>query len=413
MSTDPKKIIIKDNANGKPPLSRDKGNEKAKNGKGQKNELIDAVIHVMPQFNKGKDKNKRLARKLGLAIITISIICLIFFVFFAYSYLYKNKAAEEKKNTNLIEEIDDQELKVPDKIIKKVIEKEEIEEEIEEPPLAPKTSIELNEIEEDMQGTSTTSTTSIELIEDLEQETDATESATTSTSTKESPETIDYKLIDSDNDGLSDKEEIVLGTDKNSNDSDGDGFLDLEEVLTLNNPIGEGVMEKNSNMKKYVNNELNYSLFYPATWSYSSLSGEGSIKFQAIDKQTIQIIIPANTDRLNIEEWYSTEVSAKRIKQEQRISKNNWNGLKSENNLNAYIIHPELANRVFVIFYTPGVNYVLEYKNIFEMMINSFKIGEADSEEDEEITEDAEEDLEKELVLEEDELGFEEDEIDF
>jgi len=328
-------------------------------------------------LKKGSNKNKRLAKKIGLIIITISIIGLIFFIFFAYSYLFKNKALEQKQEVNLIEEIDDYQLKVPEKIIKKIpIEEEMPEEKVEEK--MPEKAI---ETEKALQEISTTSTTSIEVnIEDIitVTSTNETEQPIQATNTNEilaENNQIDItQIIDSDGDLLSDKEEIILGTDKDSNDSDEDGFDDLQEVLTLNNPIGEGIIEANENMAQYRNTELNYSLFYPSVWSYNKLNDNGSVKFQTIDNQNIQIIIPMNSDNLTIEEWYATEVSAKRIKQGQKINKNNWEGLKSENGLNAYIIHPSFKDRVFVIFYTPGIENVLDYKNIFDMMVNSFTI---------------------------------------
>ena len=43
----------------------------------------------------------------------------------------------------------------------------------------------------------------------------------------------------SDNDGLSDGEEIALGTDPNNPDSDGDGILDGQEVLDGTNPLDD------------------------------------------------------------------------------------------------------------------------------------------------------------------------------
>ncbi len=42
---------------------------------------------------------------------------------------------------------------------------------------------------------------------------------------------------DSDHDGLSDRDEVIYGTDPFNKDSDGDGFLDGEEVATGHNPL--------------------------------------------------------------------------------------------------------------------------------------------------------------------------------
>lgn len=46
--------------------------------------------------------------------------------------------------------------------------------------------------------------------------------------------------IDSDNDGLSDWEESVYGTNSSNPDSDDDGYLDGEEILSNHNPLKKG-----------------------------------------------------------------------------------------------------------------------------------------------------------------------------
>ncbi|MEQ9810585.1 calcium-binding protein [Streptococcus jiangjianxini] len=43
--------------------------------------------------------------------------------------------------------------------------------------------------------------------------------------------------LDSDNDGLTDAQELALGTDPFSSDTDSDGLTDLEEVQQGLNPI--------------------------------------------------------------------------------------------------------------------------------------------------------------------------------
>lgn len=48
---------------------------------------------------------------------------------------------------------------------------------------------------------------------------------------------LDISTLDSDQDGLSDKKEIELGTNPYSYDSDSDGFSDLEEVKSGHNPL--------------------------------------------------------------------------------------------------------------------------------------------------------------------------------
>lgn len=53
-------------------------------------------------------------------------------------------------------------------------------------------------------------------------------------------EEIDPNTLDNDNDGLSNAEEVVYGTDLNNPDTDGDGYLDGIEVENGYNPLGEG-----------------------------------------------------------------------------------------------------------------------------------------------------------------------------
>ena len=49
------------------------------------------------------------------------------------------------------------------------------------------------------------------------------------------PKTIYEK--DSDQDGLTDAQELALGTDPNSIDTDGDGQADLEELQSRHSPL--------------------------------------------------------------------------------------------------------------------------------------------------------------------------------
>lgn len=51
---------------------------------------------------------------------------------------------------------------------------------------------------------------------------------------------VNQGTVDSDNDGLTDAEEAIYGTDKNNPDTDKDGYLDGEEIENGYNPLGEG-----------------------------------------------------------------------------------------------------------------------------------------------------------------------------
>ncbi len=66
------------------------------------------------------------------------------------------------------------------------------------------------------------------------------------TGTKDDPQDSEPEIVDTDGDGLSDKEEAALGTDPESEDTDGDGYDDLTEsqdgdpLECMTVPSGEG-----------------------------------------------------------------------------------------------------------------------------------------------------------------------------
>jgi hypothetical protein len=60
----------------------------------------------------------------------------------------------------------------------------------------------------------------------------------------------DLQTVDSDNDGLKDWEEVLLGTNSRIGDSDGDGTLDGKEAEQGRNPLVKGPSDKASDMAK-------------------------------------------------------------------------------------------------------------------------------------------------------------------
>lgn len=64
----------------------------------------------------------------------------------------------------------------------------------------------------------------------LENDITTTTNELTATSTTSTPAVVE--VLDTDGDGLSDEEEMILGTDSNLKDSDGDGLSDFEEIKT-------------------------------------------------------------------------------------------------------------------------------------------------------------------------------------
>jgi hypothetical protein len=204
--------------------------------------------------------------------------------------------------------------------------------------------------------------------------------SSTATSTSETNSPAELSLVaatnigpDADNDGLSDKEEILLGTGTTTIDSDNDGYNDLREVISLNNPTGTGPLENDVNITAYANQTFGYSLLYPVKLSKLAIGGDDTIMFKGMDgNQFIQIIASPNADKMTIADWYKDNNPDAPIGK--ILSGKGWNGIAKADGQTVYIGDDKL-NYIFTITYNVGMGNVFSYKNIFEMMVKSFAIN--------------------------------------
>lgn len=178
---------------------------------------------------------------------------------------------------------------------------------------------------------------------------------------------------DSDHDGLSDIEEILLDCNINNADSDGDGYSDIDELMKLYNPAGAGKLIVNPNIEKYTNNSFKYSLYYPNTWLKTNVDEENSILFQAGNNQYIQIIVQNNMTGKGLDDWYKEQVGVNEIKGSQRMYKTGWSGIKSPDGLINYLANPN-QNVIYTISYNTGMDNTLMYTAIFNMIVESLAV---------------------------------------
>ncbi len=202
--------------------------------------------------------------------------------------------------------------------------------------------------------------------------------ATTTAST--TPETVEQSIavglkpgLDSDNDGLTDSEEALLGTSTSTPDTDGDSYLDGAEILNLYDPASSGKLTANPNIALYENKTFNYSLLYPKAWQQSSNGGDDSVMFKSADNQFIQIIIQPNSGKQTLDQWYLEQVGGGPIDPVNRLSGSNWQGIKNTDGLTLYLMDNK-QKYIFTLTYNPGENNTLDYLNIFNMMFKSFTL---------------------------------------
>lgn len=177
---------------------------------------------------------------------------------------------------------------------------------------------------------------------------------------------------DSDGDGLTDKEENLFGSDINKADSDGDGYNDKSEVIGLYDPTGTKKLENGSRVVKYNNSAYHYNLIYPTNWAVSSIGGKDSIIFKSNDNHFVQVIVQANTGNKSIADWYRDQISAEAVSSAKIVEAKSWSGIKSEDNFTLYLTDSANKN-IYIITYNFGNNNIVEYGNVFEMIIKSFE----------------------------------------
>ena len=137
---------------------------------------------------------------------------------------------------------------------------------------------EINTPEENLSALTATGTEMSTLPTDNQAATSTVATSTAETLPEETAVSFSFGS-DSDNDGLTDIEEILLSTGTSTPDSDGDGYVDGAEILNLYDPAGAGKLAANSNIALYENKTFAYEIFYPATWQTSVNGGGDSLMF--------------------------------------------------------------------------------------------------------------------------------------
>ncbi|MDP2736199.1 MAG: hypothetical protein Q8O59_00220 [bacterium] len=309
------------------------------------------AIHVMPGRFRNQPVKQDSAKTMGLLIIIGGAVVLIAASGALYYFLFRKPEVVITEEPSLVTE---------------------------NQPVEPsQTDTEVNQTDEILDTLIATST-----VETTLPSSDEIATTTVATTTPEiapvEPVETDFNLrigADGDNDGLTDIEEILLSTDVNLPDTDGDGYPDGSEVINLYNPAGEGKLTANSNISIYENKTFVYDLFYPSTWQTTINGGDDSLMFKSGDNQFVQIIVQPNVNKQTLEAWYMEQLGVLTISEAYRVSGSSWQGIKSPDGLNIYLMDNK-QSYIFSLTYNPGGGNVLEYTNIFQMMVKSFTLKE-------------------------------------
>ncbi|MEA1963299.1 MAG: PsbP-related protein [Patescibacteria group bacterium] len=327
------------------------------------------IIHTMPKRFLGLKPKQGNTKNIGAAILIIGVFLLFGILAALYFFVLKPGNNSELKNDDFFIE---EEHPVKQNLPKESSSAKAAEDRLSPPEVTEDTAADV----EDMEGGITDkeeekpreiifATTSDNFVATSgEEEIDINENGK-----------IDYiSAIDSDQDGLSDLEEIIFDCNINSDDSDGDGYKDLDELEKLYNPAGSGKIMVNPNIEKYINASHKYSIYYPNIWLKTDVDGDNSVLFRAGNNQYMQIIVQNNTKKQSLEEWYKEQLNVSSVRGSQMIYKTGWDGIKSEDGLIAYLTQRQ-GDKIFIISYNVGLDNMLRFKNIFGMIVKSFELA--------------------------------------
>lgn len=304
----------------------------------------DFIVHNMPsplssspESSKGGFSARQSHKKTGIFIIIGGIILILALIYAAYVLIIQPSLTPSTNQQNTI---------------------------INEEPLENENT--LTPIQEP-------ATTSLPNLPEIEV---ATSTLVATTTEPEIPSNITSLLmVDSDNDGLSDEEELLFGSDPQNIDSDGDGNADLIELKNSYNPAASGRLADSSYLTSFDNPLLKYSILYPKDWLLKNLNGNETVLVTSVDENYfIQIIHQNNTNNLSILDWFQTEFPEQSPGEARSAADGSWSGVYNEDKKVFYLNDQAKAN-IYVFSVGAVDGNANNFTNLFEMMIDNFQLN--------------------------------------
>jgi hypothetical protein len=182
---------------------------------------------------------------------------------------------------------------------------------------------------------------------------------------------------DNDNDGLTDAEEALFGTNEGLMDSDGDVYKDKEEIQNFYSPItAEAVRLWDEDVVDYyTNTKYGYKILYPTTWLIQAVDPNDSddLMISSNQNEFVNILVYEKPATQNIENWYlGMATSAKKSQLKKYTNYNELNVLESPDGFTVYI-ESKMRDRVFAVNYNIGLQEKANFPTVFGVIVNSFE----------------------------------------
>lgn len=188
--------------------------------------------------------------------------------------------------------------------------------------------------------------------------------------------------LDSDQDGLTDEEEVIFATGQAVPDTDGDSFLDGAEVVNLYDPASSGAfLDISSNVKIAQNVQFGYQFLTPLNWTTvnETPSGESFLIKPLTGTESMRITIYENPEQLTVSNWLQSQVELNNLTQFLPFSNEaGFTGVKSTDNL--FFVAtiddggPGSRALMFVMEYQRGGATQIKYPSVWQMIVNSLAV---------------------------------------
>jgi len=180
--------------------------------------------------------------------------------------------------------------------------------------------------------------------------------------------------FDTDQDGLSDIEEILFDSNIDRPDTDLDGYVDGDEVKNLYSPIAsEQSLLATKQLLSYTNPSFEYSVQYPASWTVNNMDPSANVVlFNSATNQFIEILVENLDPDINtVQEWYKAQIPGLTDEaiRTTTIGPNNYFAILSIDGSAVYFI---VDRSVFGIIYNKGIEEEADYLAVWQAMQHSF-----------------------------------------
>ncbi len=220
---------------------------------------------------------------------------------------------------------------------------------------------------------------------------DTSEDATTTADKFEYKET--EPSLDTDGDGLTDKEENLIGTSSYVKDSDEDGYNDLEEIQNNYSPISPegGLLSESGIFSEYTNETYGYKVSYPSSWLADSLDQSNKqVLFISETEEFFEILVQENPLNTPIVDWYRDQSPSLKSVDLDVMIIDSRPAVWSIDRLTLYTSKDGL---IYIITYNKGTLNNINWPNMFEYFYKSFTFGNTNgSQEDSQIEYEVQED---------------------